>query len=267
MKSFKERKSMDTNICKTVISQVTKKMTDYVEYFVTPISIDEDGTSAFLQGSGSFFEVDNLKYLITNDHVTEKRERELFLHKFHKCDSMIPFCGSTIALGYPIDVSVTKIDERCWTSCNHSSKAISFNLFAPRHNPLEGELLFLIGYSGSRSCFSYQHLISRGTPYLTQMIPENGDNNVENRHFRIPYIPELATSTNGKSSLPPPPGMSGSLVWNTRFVEKGMDLNTWKTEDALVTGIIHRWDKDCLIATKVECLKIADMVSMLRTSF
>jgi hypothetical protein len=39
-----------------------------------------------------------------------------------------------------------------------------------------------------------------------------------------------------------PGGFSGSLVWNTRFVEHGCDLSRWRPSDAVVTGLLRRYD-------------------------
>jgi hypothetical protein len=43
-------------------------------------------------------------------------------------------------------------------------------------------------------------------------------------HFALEYNQDLATKVFGGHDLPDPEGMSGSLVWNTRFVECAMDV-------------------------------------------
>jgi hypothetical protein len=60
-----------------------------------------------------------------------------------------------------------------------------------------------------------------------------------------------------KASLPLPPGLSGSRLWNTRFVEAKMAKIPWTPELALVTGVIWGWPSGlgCLIATRAEYLR------------
>jgi hypothetical protein len=53
-----------------------------------------------------------------------------------------------------------------------------------------------------------------------------------------------------------PEGFSGSLVWNTRFVELGCDLSAWRPHEAVVTGLLRRWDTSTrtLLTWRVEHL-------------
>ena len=56
-----------------------------------------------------------------------------------------------------------------------------------------------------------------------------------------------------------PRGFSGSLVWNTRFLETGGDLTTWSPSDARVTGLLKRFEEEnlLLLATPIERLRTA----------
>ena len=53
-----------------------------------------------------------------------------------------------------------------------------------------------------------------------------------------------------------PAGFSGSLVWNTRFVELGCDFQKWCPNEAVVTGLLRRFDEDTntLLVWRVEHL-------------
>ena len=51
--------------------------------------------------------------------------------------------------------------------------------------------------------------------------------------------------------------MSGSLVWNTKFLEVTQTGETWDPErHAVVTGMLRRWDQDTssLLVWRVEHL-------------
>jgi len=248
------------DLCREVVVQ----MTEHVKYFVTPISkVINDDFGEHL-ASGSFLEVDDSKYLVTNEHVGQKIQLTPLAHQFLNSESVIrvtnPFCASA----YPVDVAISKIEERAWNICPHDAKAIPLERFAYKHQPLEGEVLFLIGYSGERSGFCFGNLISPGTPCSVQQVdfpPDIGDPGF---HFAIGYKPDLAISVDGTSrGFPTPPGLSGSLVWNTRFVECVKMKKKWLPDEAQVTGIVWGCPSSdaCLLATKVEHLNLRELSS------
>ncbi|MFK5980952.1 MAG: hypothetical protein QM488_18930 [Rhizobiaceae bacterium] len=53
-----------------------------------------------------------------------------------------------------------------------------------------------------------------------------------------------------------PAGFSGSLVWNNRFVELGCDFQKWSPNEAVITGLLRRFDDTTgtLLAWRVEHL-------------
>jgi len=54
-----------------------------------------------------------------------------------------------------------------------------------------------------------------------------------------------------------PAGLSGSLVWNTRYCEANRNGAVWNPEDAVVTGLLRRWDTETktLLVLRVEQLR------------
>ncbi|MDD1634852.1 MAG: hypothetical protein LUQ06_00770, partial [Methylococcaceae bacterium] len=171
---------------------------------------------------------DGLIYLITNEHVAKELESSSLAHQFYNSECVARIMNPMYTVKYPIDLALSMIAEEAWSICNHESKAIPLSRFSTKHQPVKGEMLFMLGYSDERSGFHFGTLISAGTPYLTQEIdfPKNiGDSNY---HFAIHYKPDLAISIDGNArGLPKPPGMSGSLVWNTRFVEHLQQGKAW----------------------------------------
>jgi hypothetical protein len=103
----------------------------------------------------------------------------------------------------------------------------------------------------------YSKFIATG--YCSQEEPGAGDADI----FEILWNPPSTAVSSGTSDQvrstfqhSNPAGFSGSLVWNTRFVEKGCDLSNWNPQDAVVTGLLRRWDyaTKTLLAWRVEHL-------------
>ena len=80
------------------------------------------------------------------------------------------------------------------------------------------------------------------------MIQEKKDTGDANE-FEMLWSPSNATVTSGTETgvrdrfkYQDPGGFSGSLVWNTRFVELGCDLSKWSHARAAITGLLRRYD-------------------------
>lgn len=70
------------------------------------------------------------------------------------------------------------------------------------------------------------------------------------------YSPATLTAVPGSrvSVLPMPAGLSGSLVWNTRFREVSAQGRLWTPADARVTGLLWGWHSPSgvLLATRIQ---------------
>ncbi len=247
-------------MCKSVLEQ----MIAYVTPFNTPISTvlnDEEGEH---HGSASFVNVDGAVYLVTNEHVARKLYTSSLAHQFHGSDIVARLINPFCVKKYPIDFAASRIHSNSWTAVTHRAKGIPESKFAIKHAPVSAELLFCVGYSGERSRFLYGTLIEPGTPYLMQEIdfPSNIDVGDKSYHFAIPYLPDKAWAIDeDRRGLPKPPGMSGSILWNTRFIEITNAGQVWSPDKAMVTGIIWGWpsSRGCLLATRVEHLELREI--------
>ncbi len=243
-------------------ADVVQKMFEHVMPFTTPISKVLEKDYGEHLGSASFFSINDKRYLITNEHVANKLKYSSLAHQFYKSDCVVRLVNPMCVKEYPCDVAVSKIAEKAWKTCEHKSQAIPIERFLDKHEPVDGELLFMIGYSGDRAAFHFGTLVSPATPYLTQEVdfPTNIGN--FDCHFAINYKPDLATSVDGNTrGLPKPHGISGSLVWNTKFVECQQQQKEWYPEYAKVTGIIWGWPSSdaCLLATRIEHMNIHEL--------
>jgi hypothetical protein len=83
----------------------------------------------------------------------------------------------------------------------------------------------------------YDTLRADGANYVAReaSLPRHSD--VSARfHFALEYRRDAALQAFGEKELPDPHAMSGSLVWNTRFVETTLAGTVWSPTDAVVTG-------------------------------
>jgi hypothetical protein len=241
-------------------NQFACKILDYAKPYVTPISRVIANDEGELLGSGSYCEYFGNKYLITNEHVAKHMTHKPIAHQFFHSDNdyVIRLINQFLCIESPTDVAISLIDDSNWNICNHDALAIPVSRFAQRHEPVKGELLFFVGYSGERSKFFFGTLNSPATPYLTQEteLPREWDK--AEFHFALHYPPDLARRVDGSTlGLPNPHGFSGSLVWNTRRVECLQTGEEWTPECAQVTGIVQSWysSNACIIATRVEHIR------------
>ena len=249
----------------TICSEVSVQMIEHIKQFVTPISRVISDTEGEHLGTGSYFEINGDKYLITNEHVAKYLSGNSLTHKFWANENILKLTNPAISLGAPIDVAICKIDNASWDLVEHESAAIPFDRFSKTHNTVEHELLFFAGYSEERSQFYFNFMKTNGTPYLTQELPfpKGVAEADQDYHFALHYSPEKATSIDGTSSLPDPHGFSGSLVWDTKVLACINEGKKWSPELAEVTGIVWGWPSSaaCILVTKVEHLAVAELAS------
>jgi hypothetical protein len=139
----------------------------------------------------------------------------------------------------------------------HQAAAVPPDRIALAHTPVENELMFFRGYAGENSKLFFKTLLSTATSYLTREAPlpqKWGDSRF---HFALHYPPEKATALDPGFNLPIPKGFSGSLVWNTRYVECVTRDIPWSPGQAQVTGIVWGWPSStsCVLCTRVEHLR------------
>jgi hypothetical protein len=248
----------------TICDEVAKVMSCHVQPFTTPISKVLSNTHGKHHGTASYFHTGSEKYLITNEHVVRHLANDRLTYKFNGNDDLFLINNPASTITAPVDVAIIRIDDEIWCRDSHNAAAIPLSRFAKSHEPVQHELLFFAGFSGYRSKFLYGHLITPGTPYVTQESSFPTTVNEANPifHFSLFYPPDLARSVDGSSSLPEPHGFSGSLVWDTKRVACLQKGTEWSPEIAEVTGIVWGWPSGagCVLATKVEKLGIKELV-------
>ena len=254
--------------CFAITKAVLEKMVIETAPFVTPISRVIEHDYGELEGSGSYIEIDGQRYLITNEHVAARLKTHSIGHQFAGSSNVYRSAEPFVTDPYPADVGLRIIGDNLWNDSDHSAAPIPFCRFAAKHSPVDGELFFIAGFAGARARFHFGQLNCERITYLMQADAFPQDHGEEDFHFAIAYRPDLARTTDALGQgLPDPHGLSGTLVWNTRFIEITCTGGVWSPEQAQVTGIVWGWPSGdaCLLATRVERLELREIVEAIRT--
>ncbi|GJD32278.1 hypothetical protein PMNALOAF_3546 [Methylobacterium adhaesivum] len=223
---------------------VVKEMQAFTAPFVTPISYEKPDDVPRLSGTGSFVELFERRFLLTNEHVildpATNSELPDLAHGLHGTDSVIRCAHGSLSASYPIDCALCPVPETAW-SVDHRAAAIQEASITWAHATVPREILFFRGYAQENSSFHFENLLSASTSYATQAM-EAQPEGLDGRYFiALHHSPEHAEMIGGAGHLPLPPGFSGSTVWNTRYVECLRGGQSWTPAEARVTGIVCRW--------------------------
>ena len=237
--------------------EVTDAMLAHTRPFVTPLSTETLATVR-LVGTGSYADIEDQRLLLTCEHVA--REQPMH-YRFNGSENVFDHPGPWTMNSHPIDAAFAPICPARWSATSHRAAAIPITRFASKHEIVEqAELLFFRGYAGENANYGFGVHQTSGTGYCTQEKVGTGDGYV----FELLWEPDKTEFTSGTSAeareemkFENARGFSGSLVWNTRYLEIAREGDrTWTPDDAVVTGLLRRWDQDTktLLVWRVEHL-------------
>lgn len=240
-------------ICETV----TDEMSNHTKPFVTPLGTETD-RDVRLVGSGSYVLHENHRFLLTCEHVARVQPIH---YRFHGSEDVFEHGGHWISDKHPIDSAFTLINNDAWEACSHQAQPIPFERLPQRHAPTTPEeILFVRGYAGENARYAFGVHQTNCTGYATQEKQSSGDDQI----FEIFWEPECTqlishppSDAEQEIKFEDAGGFSGSLVWNTRYLEVTQQGHQWIPEHAVITGILRRWDQDTktLLAWRVEHLR------------
>ncbi|SPD62993.1 conserved protein of unknown function [Cupriavidus taiwanensis] len=240
------------------IPGVVAAMTDYLRPYRTAI-YEHKGEYGEGWGSGSFLRLGDRVFILTNQHVAcIREEHRLLAHQFDGQEDIRAIVGNHAEYPWPLDLAVLPVDMKAWPNATNKSRPIEVEQIALGHDPVPGELLAFTGFAGQSTCFHYNTLFTKGTCYTAPEIELPQDERFSSRfHFGLDYRPDLATSVNSGDALPLPPGLSGSTIWDTRFVAAKKAGIPWTPDLAKVTGVVWGWPSGhaCLVATRAEFVR------------
>ena len=97
-------------ICADTVSQ----MVEHTKNYVTPISKVLSEKEGEHLGTGSYFEIEERKYIITNHHVAKHLKNNSLTHKFFNDERILRLTNPAYAVPAPVDIAISRIDEKNW---------------------------------------------------------------------------------------------------------------------------------------------------------
>ena len=222
---------------------VAEQMKAHIRPFMTPLGTETPQTVR-LVGTGNYVERERQRILLTCQHVACTQPMH---YRFFGDDSIFQYSGPPWRMDpYPIDAARTPLSDQAWSAVAHQATTIPLSRFASKHRPLQqAELLFFYGFAGENADYGFGIHQTNGTGYCSQEKIDTGDDQI----FEMFWDPSktqhtAATSQEAREAVKfsDPRGLSGSLVWNTRYLEVTQAGGTWTPDKAVVTGLLRRWD-------------------------
>lgn len=227
----------------TAQQHVIDAMLERTRPFTTPLTREIE-TTVQLEGSGSYVEIGGKRLMLTCEHVAIRQPLDF---RFCGSDKVYGYRGKWTMAPHPVDIAFGLPINKEWAAVSHHAQTIPYARFAEKHQVCEqAELLFFRGYAGENARYGFGIHQALATGYCSQEKEESGDGSI----FEIFWEPENTQFSSGTSAeariairSDDPGGMSGSLVWNTRYLETRESGRNWSPDDAVVTGLLRRWDE------------------------
>ena len=268
---------MKVSISNEEMEECARKMTAYVKPFITPVTrqVNIEAPEGEACGSASYFEKEGRQFIVTNEHVSrELGGPDPVSHGYQFYGSSDIYATKTpfASLENPIDVSIADFTDFWHRKASSTmAKCIPFEKMQVGYSYDPDELYFVAGFPGEGVDMHFGQLCSKELNFLTQEVSVPiGLKNV-NPEYRFALRNDskdaICTSDAPWSALPPPPGVSGSLVWRTNYVNCRKNSIEWNPEKhAVVAGIACLWDDrrtNVIIATKIDKMQINQLTNSL----
>ena len=251
---------------------VRDEMARYVSRFVTPISLANSSDYGTAHATGNYLSLRSSTYLQTNEHVVRGAMGCDLAHLPGPTDDYVLCNQEWHTVPWPTDLAWMKLRA---VPAGPSRDSVPASRLGIRYAPVPQELLFWIGFPGStakrhdpvternirRTWFG--SLETPASPVSTQELPTAPTNLRlfdQERHVALHY-PAAALRTAGQPPIHTPhaKGMSGSLLWDTKFVANARLGKEWNVGSAEVCGVL--WAAyarpEVVVATKVEYIRSA----------
>lgn len=246
-----------------VLSEMRQYMTPYGCGLFSYKPDDTSDPPGDLEGSGSFIWYNGQHLALTCHHVEhDAAEKGLLMAIAATGEGKgVSVNGQFFGAKLPIDATVTRIKSQDWNAHFTSALCVPQSDFAVKHKPVPQEALCIFGLPADDArAFSGLHVAEGLSLLIDECPPPSGLADAvpafnPKYHFCMPYTPEAVTPVLGETGvLPKAPGLSGSLVWNTRYKEVSEIGKIWTPADARVTGLLWGWHtgSGVLIATRIE---------------
>ena len=239
--------------------QVTERMREHTFPYIASICREIGSNVGEHLGSGLYLTMGDDPYLLTNEHVACKVRLNALAHQLIDGEHATRVSNPFQAVAAPYDLAVSRIERNIWSQSKNERRAVPAERLATKHDPVDMDFLFLLGYSDKRSYFSptLETLFTKGTPLLTQEAKDPPEG-LSEMYFALPYRPDLSKSMDSRSAgLPRAEGFSGSPVWDTRFLRCMHENRQWTPKESRITGIVPFWNQKTahLVAIRIEYVR------------
>lgn len=249
------RRPMTLSEWKAINDTVADEMNRHTKPFTSPISASI-GSAGRHVGTGSFLMQRGRRLLLSCAHVFASGKH----YRFNGTDKVWD-PGAPVRESLLLDLAFIDIGDRAWSMVQHQAQAFPYARFAKRYEiACPEELLFFRGFAGENSSFMIDTLTSNASGYVSQEVKGSGSD----QFFEIFWDPGKTQYSAGSSNEArnqirylDPHGFSGSLVWNTRYLELTQAGKRWTPRDAVVVGMAQRWDEiaKTLLVRRVEHMR------------
>lgn len=239
-------------------STITDAMNRHTRPFVTPLTTSDDD-HVRLVGSGTYVTAHGQRLLLTCEHVARISPME---YRFFGSDSVFRHPEPFTSDPDPTDAAFARITDDAWSRAKHQADAVFYERFAHQHSvATQTEPLFFRGFAGENAYYGFDTHEANASGYCSQ---QKVVDELDSRIFDIFWEPDNTTLSHTSSAeaqkrmrFDDPGGFSGSLIWNTRYVEVSNAGRQWNPAEAVVTGLLHRYDPKTktLLALRIEHLR------------
>jgi len=222
--------------------------------FITPISRQAIAGIGELHGTGTFVELRGRPYILTNEHVVRLGVGFQLSHfvgggRFVS-NINFPFCAAPS----PIDAAIARVNPEVLVGGDR--QVLPASSLDTTFSPVDGEIMFVQGYPVNLEAFDADTLRAHATPLTIDLIDLPIRHEIDPaKHIAVRY-PIVGYQPGGQAAfLPDPVGLSGSALWDTKYVAAG--ANEWVPGNAKVAGLIFGYisNPSCLLATKIEVVR------------
>jgi hypothetical protein len=198
------------------------------------------------------------RILLTCEHVS--RDKPVH-YRFKGSADVYEHKGPWKEERHPIDAGYANISDAAWAAKIHQAAEVPLSSFAARHQIAHPEeLLFFCGFAGENAGYAFGVHQTCGSGYCSQEVKGAGDSQIFEMFWdpqQTQFISDTPAQTQAAVKFDDAQGFSGSLVWNTRYLEVSETDRKWSPEDAIITGLLRRWDTGTktLLVWRVEHLR------------
>lgn len=252
-------------------ARVTLEMGDYVRQYATPLSMSEEYGSGTAWGSGTYIEGATLTWVLTAEHVLSNLPTGGRLaHVPDDGGQYNAAFGKPAVAPWPVDAAALPIypDPQYLPAAHRIVRKSSIEI---NYAPVNDELLFWYGFPGytverndprlrdKLRDSKFGQLTTPGQPMLSQELAPGTQFSSTNfdpaLHVAIHYPIAATRASDGEIvPLPNAAGMSGSALWDTKFVSCALEGKPWSPDMARVCGVV--WavfdNPDVVFVTKIE---------------